>query len=332
MAAAAPTTPGASVEGTTDHGSANKRLRDEQDGSDPSDENSEDMYQASFTVVSYKKKSGTGVLVVFRPTTDRGSLWKVNPNTVTSSVVTSAQEKVLKHRLNKDGSLMVTVSTLPAANRLLTVTELASVPVDARVTYSYTANYAKIQDVSLSYSNEDLPDYLHNQGVVSARSPTTCTPDDGGKLKEALFLRQLKIGIEDDFYKSGVGSIPVALVPSSGGFIRLNNPKAIQVGLQAMTPHFQLISDVRQFGRGGLVCRSSDPSCVSDILKCKTFASVPLLRTPVAPVDNYGACDLNCVCVRRNAVMGHGDADMPQGVIVALSTSSGGVAAKGQGK
>lgn len=78
------------------------------------------------------------------------------------------------------------------------------------------------------------------------------------------------------FFRSGVGSIPVALVPSSGGFIRLNNPKAIQVELQAMTPHFQLISDVRQFGRGGLVCRSSDPSCVSDILKCKTFASVPV--------------------------------------------------------
>ncbi|KAH8036329.1 hypothetical protein HPB51_024895 [Rhipicephalus microplus] len=78
---------------------------------------------------------------------------------------------------------------------------------------------------------------------------------------------------------NGVGSIPVALVPSSGGFIGLNNPKAIQVGLQAMTPHFQLISDVRQFGRGGLVCRSSDPSCVSDILKCKTFASVPQGRS-----------------------------------------------------
>ncbi|KAL1438638.1 hypothetical protein MTO96_047887 [Rhipicephalus appendiculatus] len=184
MATVATTTPAASVEGATDHGPANKRLRDEQDSSDPSDENTEDMDQASFTVVSYKKKRGNGVPVVFRPTKEGGSLWKVNPNVVASAVVTSAQEKVLNHRLNKDGSLMVTVSTLPAANRLLTVTELAGVAVEARVPYSYTANYGKIQDVPLSYTNEDLRDYLRDQGVVSARRLTTFTPEDGGKVKE----------------------------------------------------------------------------------------------------------------------------------------------------
>ncbi|KAL1447896.1 hypothetical protein MTO96_028310 [Rhipicephalus appendiculatus] len=184
MATVATTTPAASVEGATGHGPANKRLRDEQDSSDPSDENTEDMDQASFTVVSYKKKRGTGVPVVFRPTKERGSLWKVNPNVFASAVVTSAQEKVLNHRLNKDGSLMVTVSTLPAANRLLTVTQLAGVAVEARVPYSYTANYVKIQDVPLSYANEDLRDYLRDQGVVSAKRLTTFTPEDGGKVKE----------------------------------------------------------------------------------------------------------------------------------------------------
>ncbi|KAH7943074.1 hypothetical protein HPB52_004891 [Rhipicephalus sanguineus] len=195
MAAVATTTPAASVVGTTDHGPANKRLRDEQNGSDPSDGNTDDMDQASFTVVSYKKKRGTGVPVVFRPTIDGGSLWKVNPNIVASAVVTSAQEKVLNHRLNKDGSLMVTVSTLPAANRLLTVTELAGVAVEARVPYSYTANYGKIQDVPLSYSNEELQDYLRDQGVVSARRLTTFTPEDGGKVKE---VRRRSVILEFD--------------------------------------------------------------------------------------------------------------------------------------
>ncbi|KAL1477823.1 hypothetical protein MTO96_035449 [Rhipicephalus appendiculatus] len=173
MAAVATTTPAAFVEGATDHGPANKRLRDEQDSSDPSDENTEDMDQASFTVVSYKKKRGTGVPVVFRPTMEGGSFWKVNPNIVASAVVTSAQEKVLNHRLNKDGSLMVTVSTLPAANRLLTVTELAGVAVEARVPYSYTANYGKIQDVLLSYSNEDLRDYLRETSCQQGGSPSS---------------------------------------------------------------------------------------------------------------------------------------------------------------
>ncbi|KAL1440296.1 hypothetical protein MTO96_031681 [Rhipicephalus appendiculatus] len=93
------------------------------------------MDQESFMVVSYKKKRGTGVPVLFRPTMEGGSLWKVNPNIVASAVITSAQEKVFSHHLNKDGSLMVTVSTLPAANRLLTVTELAGVAVEARVPY-----------------------------------------------------------------------------------------------------------------------------------------------------------------------------------------------------
>ncbi|KAL1484801.1 hypothetical protein MTO96_032393 [Rhipicephalus appendiculatus] len=188
MAAVATTNPTASVQGTTDYGPANKRLRDEQDGSDPSDENTDDMDQASFTVVSYKKKRGNGVPVVFRPTMEEGSLWKVNPNIVASGVVTSAQEKVLNHRLNEDGSLTVTVSTLPAANRLLTVTELAGVAVEARVPYSFTANYGKIQDVSLSYSNEELQDYLRDHGVVSARRLTTFTPEDGGKVKEPYLL------------------------------------------------------------------------------------------------------------------------------------------------
>ncbi|KAL1470940.1 hypothetical protein MTO96_023964 [Rhipicephalus appendiculatus] len=151
METVATTTPAASVGGSTDHGPSNKRLRDEQDSCDPSDENTEDMDQTSFTVASYKKKGGAGVPVFFRPTMDGGSLWKVNPNIVASAVVTSAQEKVLKHSLNKDGSLVVTVSTLPAANRLLTVTELAGVAVEARVPYSYTVNYGKIQDVPLSY-------------------------------------------------------------------------------------------------------------------------------------------------------------------------------------
>ncbi|KAH7968612.1 hypothetical protein HPB52_010124 [Rhipicephalus sanguineus] len=132
MAVVATTTPAASLEGTTDHGPASKKLRDEEGSSDPSDENAEDIDQASFAVVSYKKKKrGTGVPVGFRPTMEGGRLWKVSPNILTSAVVTSAQEKVFNHRLNKDGSLMVTVSTLPAANRLLTVTELAGAPVEA---------------------------------------------------------------------------------------------------------------------------------------------------------------------------------------------------------
>ncbi|KAH7962629.1 hypothetical protein HPB52_017256 [Rhipicephalus sanguineus] len=75
------------------------------------------------------------------------------------SIVTSAQEKVLNHRLSKDGSLVVTISKLPTANHLLAATELAGVAVEAQVPYSYTANYGKMHDVPLTYSNEHLREY-----------------------------------------------------------------------------------------------------------------------------------------------------------------------------
>lgn len=76
------------------------------------------------------------------------------------------------------------------------------------------------------------------------------------------------------FFRSGVSSIPVALVPLHGGTIRLNNPKAVQAQLQAATHHYLHITDVRQFGRGGIVCQSPDQACVYDLLKCSSFGSL----------------------------------------------------------
>lgn len=70
--------------------------------------------------------------------------------------------------------------------------------------------------------------------------------------------------------------IPVALVPSNGGFIRRNNPQSIQNDLREATVHFKKITEVRPFGRGGLLCRSSDKDCIVDLLACTMFASVPV--------------------------------------------------------
>lgn len=76
------------------------------------------------------------------------------------------------------------------------------------------------------------------------------------------------------FFRSGVSSIPVALVPLHGGSIRLTNPKAVQAELQVATRHYLHITDVRQFGKGGIVCRSPDQACVHDLLKCSSFGSM----------------------------------------------------------
>ncbi|KAH7982621.1 hypothetical protein HPB52_006173 [Rhipicephalus sanguineus] len=121
------------------------------------------MDQTAFTVVSYKKKRAAGVPVIFKPTQPDRNFWKVKPNLLASAVVTTAQEKVLSHRLNKDDSLMVTTSSVPAANRLLAVTDLAGIAVEARVPYSYSATYGRIQDVPVEYSDDDLKEYLTEQ-------------------------------------------------------------------------------------------------------------------------------------------------------------------------
>lgn len=76
------------------------------------------------------------------------------------------------------------------------------------------------------------------------------------------------------FLRSGVNSIPVALVPKDGGAIRMNNPGAVRAALQSATSLYESIGEVRQFGRGGILCRSPDLACVKDLLSCSSFASL----------------------------------------------------------
>lgn len=78
------------------------------------------------------------------------------------------------------------------------------------------------------------------------------------------------------FLRSGASSVPVALVPNNGGIIRMKNPKTIQSELRAISSHFQQITEVRQFGRGGILCCSPDQTCVQDLLKCTNFATQPV--------------------------------------------------------
>lgn len=90
-----------------------------------------------------------------------------------------------------------------------------------------------------------------------------------------VFLAHNELPI-DLFLSSGVSSLPVALVPTNGDSIRMKNPKSIQEELRKVTEHYQLITEVRQFGGGGILCCSPDQACVADLLKCTIFASLPV--------------------------------------------------------
>lgn len=82
----------------------------------------------------------------------------------------------------------------------------------------------------------------------------------------------------DVFLWNSVSSVPVALVPTNAneGIIWMKNPKVIQTELRSPTAHFQSITEVRQFGKGSILCFSPVQSCVQDLLKCTIFASNPM--------------------------------------------------------
>lgn len=80
----------------------------------------------------------------------------------------------------------------------------------------------------------------------------------------------------DSFLQNGVTAVPVAMVPTNGGAIRLKNFKTIQKDLQAASEHFRSVKEVRPYGKGGIICKSSDKACLVDPLKVSSFASFPV--------------------------------------------------------
>ncbi|XP_042147152.1 uncharacterized protein LOC121836337 [Ixodes scapularis] len=122
-----------------------------------------------FTSVHYKKNRPAGIPVVFKPNSSNASLWRVNPNEVAKEIIDVAQEKLLSHRMNKDGSLFVSVASLQAANRLLAISTLCSIEVATSVPHSYSRNLGKIKGVPIEYTDGEPLDYFKNLGVISVQ-------------------------------------------------------------------------------------------------------------------------------------------------------------------
>lgn len=89
----------------------------------------------------------------------------------------------------------------------------------------------------------------------------------------SLYNSDLQIDI---FLRSGLKSVPVALVPTNGESIHMKNPKIIREEPRKISDYYQMITEVRQFGRGGILCCSPDQACITNLLKCTTFASNPV--------------------------------------------------------
>lgn len=109
-----------------------------------------------YTVVTYRKNRATGIPVVFKPTTPNKSFWRVNPNVLANEIIAVTQEKIVSHKINKEGNLSVNVSSLDSANKLLAVTSLGEIQVTAHIPETYSRNYGKVKHVPLGYSNDEI--------------------------------------------------------------------------------------------------------------------------------------------------------------------------------
>ncbi|KAH7941813.1 hypothetical protein HPB49_017672 [Dermacentor silvarum] len=85
--------------------------------------------EAPFTSATYKKKRSEGIPLVFRPSEEGHNFWQVNPNRVSSEIVSAAKEKVQTFRVNRDGSFSVCVTSVASANNLLLLQEVAGLKV-----------------------------------------------------------------------------------------------------------------------------------------------------------------------------------------------------------
>lgn len=128
-----------------------------------------DYNDARFPPLSQEDRQSPGITVMFRPICKERSFWRVNPNSLADEVLDIAQEDILSSRITKAGSLLVTVSSRPAANRLLIQTHLSGVDVETGVQTCYWNNLGKIRGVPLEYSDNDLLEYLKEEGVVGVQ-------------------------------------------------------------------------------------------------------------------------------------------------------------------
>lgn len=89
----------------------------------------------------------------------------------------------------------------------------------------------------------------------------------------SLALQDLPLG---RYGRNSLSIVPVALDPSDGGIIRLKSTKNIQEKLSQASPQYRDISDVRQYGKGGAICKSANLACIGVLLRCPNLASHPI--------------------------------------------------------
>ncbi|KAG0436212.1 hypothetical protein HPB47_018076, partial [Ixodes persulcatus] len=118
------------------------------------------------------------------PASTNTSFGRVNPNVPANEIATIIQEKIISHRINKDGNLFVNMTSLGAANKLLAVTSLGEVGVTACVPEAYSRNYGKVKTVPLEHTTDELLECLKDFRVVSVQRQVSYRRQNDGTVEE----------------------------------------------------------------------------------------------------------------------------------------------------
>lgn len=138
---------------------------------------------APFQVVTYRKSRAAGIPVVFRTSDPNSSFWKVNPNCIARDIVKETQEKVLSHRITRDGNLVINVASEGSANSLLLLKTIAGIEVEALIPDSYLKVMGRITDIPTWYSAEQLLHYLRPCGVIAVKRDVVFSREEDGTSK-----------------------------------------------------------------------------------------------------------------------------------------------------
>lgn len=120
-----------------------------------------------FRSVSHRRDDKQGVPIVIRPSVN-GESRKMNPNRLPAEIVKAAEEIPAKITLDRSGAITIDVCIDAAVNRLLAITVLVDTAVKSHIAAAYMGNTTSICGPPTGYTNEDLEEYLRDQGVIRA--------------------------------------------------------------------------------------------------------------------------------------------------------------------
>lgn len=121
--------------------------------------------------------------MIFKCVQPDASFWKVNPNLVAQDILRATQEKIISHKINRQGHLIICVRSERSAKTLLATKFVAGIEIAAAVPDSYLRTLGRISNVPRRYSDSQLLEYLRHYGITHVRREMAFSREEDGSAK-----------------------------------------------------------------------------------------------------------------------------------------------------